>query len=176
MLTYACKHVRLRWKFFIFLFKNHVLRPAYGEFVVNHRIHSKQSCAEALKHDLDTIGDPRVQYQVLFCIEPTAISSTTSLGYQMIEHATLQVFPDSIPIPSVMLAMSDSRFYERVSRNIYKYLPFKITNEDLKRFHGLDERISVKSYEDLINFYFLLIENTDQAHLSDDANRKHNEL
>jgi hypothetical protein len=44
-----------------------------------------------------------------------------------------------------------------------------------KRYHGLDERLSVQSYQDLINFFYLLIENTEEAHLIS-ARKNHSEF
>ena len=64
-----------------------------------------------------------------------------------------------------MLGLTDSRFYNNLTDSVYKYLPIRIDNEDLKRYHGVDERISKLNYERLINFYFNLIKNTDNAHL-----------
>ena len=33
------------------------------------------------------------------------------------------------------------------------------------RLHSYDERISIENYENMINFYFTLIQNTDNVHL-----------
>jgi carboxypeptidase PM20D1 len=37
---------------------------------------------------------------------------------------------------------------------------------DEKRFHGINERISIKNYEQAINFYYHVIVNADQASLA----------
>lgn len=37
--------------------------------------------------------------------------------------------------------------------------------EDLKRFHGNNERISVQNYEQVINFYYHLLVNADEGTL-----------
>ena len=79
-----------------------------------------------------------------------------------------------------MLGATDSRFYQNNTKNIYKYLPIRLTMDDtkgywwlikwlfnlfqiliLKSYHGRNERISIKNYNDMINFYFNLIKNTD---------------
>ena len=38
-------------------------------------------------------------------------------------------------------------------------------NYNLFRYHGVDERISIQNCENLIDFYQLLLENTDKIHL-----------
>jgi len=36
----------------------------------------------------------------------------------------------------------------------------RANSEDLKRFHGTNERLSIEGYADMIRFYRRLIENT----------------
>ncbi|CAF0724852.1 unnamed protein product [Brachionus calyciflorus] len=147
-------------------FKENVL-PTYAEFVVNHRIHSLQSCKEVLEYDLLVMNDKRINYEIIECSEPTSISPIDSLGYSIIEHSTYQIFEGVSALPGIMVALTDSRYYSNLTENIYRYLPIRLKNEDLKRYHGIDERISVQSYEDMINFYYLIFKNTDDLHLND---------
>jgi carboxypeptidase PM20D1 len=144
--------------------KENVL-PAYAEFVVNHRLHSSQSCEEILNYDLSVMQDSRIKYEILDCTEPSHISPTDSLGYHVIKHTVMQLFPDSIPLPGLMNGATDSRFYVKSTKNIYKFQPVVIKSADLKRFHGVDERVSLDNFEDLINFYFKLMENSDKMHI-----------
>lgn len=109
--------------------------PAYAEFVVNHRIHSLQSCAEIIDFDLKVINDPRINHEILECTEPSAISPSDSDGYRLIEHASMKLFPDAIISPGIMLGLTDSRFYANLTKNVYKYLPIKILQNDLKRYY-----------------------------------------
>lgn len=77
----------------------------------------------------------------------------------------MQIYPEAITVPGVMLGATDSRFYTRSTPNIYKFLPIKLSKEDTKGYHGKNERISIQNYENLINFYFNLIKNTDEVDL-----------
>jgi carboxypeptidase PM20D1 len=36
----------------------------------------------------------------------------------------------------------------------------RATSDDLKRFHGTNERLSIKNYADMIRFYRRLMQNT----------------
>ena len=58
-----------------------------------------------------------------------------------------------------MLAGSDSRYFGPVADNVYRFSPVRATPEDLPRFHGTNERISVANYTEMIQFYHRLIEN-----------------
>lgn len=144
--------------------KENVL-PAYAEFYVNHRIHNVQSCKEVLEHDLDVINDARINHEVYTCEEPSPISSMDTSGYEVLKHVTMQIYPNAVVQPAVMPAKTDSRHYTNLTNNIYKYFPIQIKNADLKRYHGVNERISVENYENILNFYFLLFKNTDKIHL-----------
>ena len=80
------------------------------------------------------INDPRIKYEVLDCIEPSHISPSKSLGFTLIKHVTMKLYPEASVLPSIMLGFTDSRFYVNLTKNVYKYLPIKIKNYDLKRF------------------------------------------
>ena len=55
--------------------------------------------------------------------------------------------------------MTDSRFFAGFTDNIYRFLPVRMAPNDLKRMHGINERIAVKDYEWGIRFYHQLISN-----------------
>jgi carboxypeptidase PM20D1 len=57
------------------------------------------------------------------------------------------------------MVATDSRHYDSIALDIYRFLPLRVTGEDLKRIHGVDERIGVKTYAELIGFLARLIEN-----------------
>ena len=48
-----------------------------------------------------------------------------------------------------------------MTSNIFRFTPAFITKNDLSRFHGYDERISVKNYVQVVEFYHRLIRNSD---------------
>src|ERR1019366_6815863 len=57
-------------------------------------------------------------------------------------------------------AGTDSRHYAEIADNIFRFSPVRANAEDLKRFHGTNERLSIEGYGDMIRFYRRLIENT----------------
>lgn len=108
--------------------------------------------------------DPRIKYEIIDCTEPSHISPTKGLGYSVIKHTVMQLFPKSIPVPGLMNGATDSKFYANSTKNIYKFQPILLKHTDIKRFHGVDERISLENFQDLINFYAKLMENSDKMH------------
>jgi carboxypeptidase PM20D1 len=59
-----------------------------------------------------------------------------------------------------MVAATDSRHFSAVADNIFRFSPVRATSDDLKRFHGTNERLSIKNYGDMIRFYIRLLQTT----------------
>ena len=70
-----------------------------------------------------------------------------------------EIFPDVLVVPGLMVAATDSRNYLDVTDNIFRFSPVRATADDLKRFHGTNERLSVANYADMIRFYRRLVQN-----------------
>ena len=62
--------------------------------------------------------------------------------------------------PFLVVATTDSRYYRRLSENVYRFQPVRLRQEDLARIHGTNERISIEGYADGIRFYRQLIVNS----------------
>lgn len=91
--------------------------------------------------------------------EPTPISPTTSPGYRQIHRTLRSVFPEAIVAPGLMVARSDSRHFIPIADHIYRFSPIRAKPEELDRFHGTNERISVSNLVEMIHFYYRLLEN-----------------
>ena len=64
----------------------------------------------------------------------------------------------AIPLPYLVIAMTDSREYKNISNEIYRFYPFAMTFEELDTIHNTNERIKVSSYMEGIEFYKRFIE------------------
>mgnify|MGYP003693879807 CR=1 FL=1 len=78
----------------------------------------------------------------------------------MLNRTIREVFPDVIVAPGLMVAATDSRHYTGITDKIFRFSPVRANSDDLKRFHGTNERLSVEGYADMIRFYRRLIENS----------------
>ena len=87
-------------------------------------------------------------------------NTKSSFCFKSLQKTTEEIFPQSVVSPSLVITGTDSRFYEPVSENIYRFMPVQLTNDDLKRILGIDERISIDSYKTMITFYYQLILNS----------------
>jgi carboxypeptidase PM20D1 len=59
--------------------------------------------------------------------------------------------------PYLVVVVTDARYYSDLTSNTFRFLPIRLTSEDLKRMHGIDERLAVLQYETAIRVYRQLI-------------------
>ena len=69
------------------------------------------------------------------------------------------MFPGVIVAPFQVVTATDSRHYEGVSAEVYRFTPVTVGPDDVARIHGVDERIPVAGYARSIRFYHRLLVN-----------------
>jgi len=68
-----------------------------------------------------------------------------------------------VVVPGLTVAGTDSKHYAKVADNSYRYLPMVISLEDLKGFHGTNERVSIENLVKGTSAYYLLIKQASVA-------------
>lgn len=56
-------------------------------------------------------------------------------------------------LPCIMNHSTDAVHYEKLSDNIYRFLPFVMTEKQIDSIHGVDERIRKDSLGSAVEFY-----------------------
>ncbi|XP_030624855.1 N-fatty-acyl-amino acid synthase/hydrolase PM20D1.2 [Chanos chanos] len=137
--------------------------PSQAEAYVNLRIHSAQTLQEVLDLIHLKVADDRVKIELKGGFDPLPISSydEKSFGFQIIKKTVLDMFPQVTVAPGICIGNTDSRHYTELTSNIYRFAPTWFKPGDSQRFHGVNERISIKNYEEIVVFYFQLIQNCD---------------
>ncbi len=142
--------------------KDNVL-PATAEAKVNFRILPGETLETVIAQVRHIIADDRVTVEedpASFSDNPSKVSKTNPFGFLVIQKSIREIFPKVVVAPALVIGATDSRHYQEVSDNIYRFLPVQITNEDLSRIHGQNERVSVENYKNAIRFYRQLILNS----------------
>jgi carboxypeptidase PM20D1 len=143
-------------------FKENVL-PTKASAKVNCRILPGESVREVMNYVYKTIDDERVVVSLgkgAQASEPPAVSAQNTFGYSVVQTSIREVFSEAVTAPSLVVGTTDSRHFQALSANIYRFLPVQLDKEDLKRFHGIDERIGIKGYEQVVRFYRQLMLNS----------------
>ena len=140
--------------------KENVL-PAQAQAVVNFRLISGDTVEAVITRIQQVIGDARVKITPLpNPVEPSPISSIDADGFKILERTIRQVAPKALVAPFLVIAATDTRHYAKLSKDIYRFVPVALRAEDVKRFHGVNERISIEDYERCIRFYAQLMLNS----------------
>jgi carboxypeptidase PM20D1 len=141
--------------------KENVL-PQIARAKVNFRLYPGDSIEYVINHVKKAINDPQVHVSPSGheWNEASSVSDVDSKSFMVLQRTIRQMFPDSIVAPFLMVAGTDTKHYAEISDNIFRFLPMRLTSEDLKRIHGKNERISLKNYEEIIKFYIQLIRNS----------------
>jgi carboxypeptidase PM20D1 len=140
--------------------KENVL-PSSARAVINFRILPGDTSESVIKHVRATINDPRVHITRYgdTVSEPSTVSSTDAMGFQMLQQTIRQVFPEALVAPGQVVGATDARHYAALSTNIYRFLPQRLQSEDVERIHGVNERIAIADYAQSVRFYHQLINN-----------------
>jgi len=132
--------------------------PGQAEAVVNFRLLPGDTAASVTAHVRQAIADERIEIKLLNePFEPSRISSPTAPAFQLVERTVREVFPDAMVAPGLVLAGTDSRHFEGIADQVYRFMPIRFKSEDLARVHGTDERIATTQLADMVRFYHRLI-------------------
>lgn len=92
--------------------------------------------------------------------EPSLVSDVDSPGFTMLKKTIRQMYPGTIVAPHLVSGATDSRHYRNLTQNVFKFTPIMAGRDDLKRIHGVDERIGCEDYNQCIRFFIQLIRNS----------------
>lgn len=88
---------------------------------------------------------------------PSGVSRSSSPEFKTISKVVKSVFSDTIVAPYLTVGLTDSRYYQKVSSQIYRFSPIEISMDDLNSIHGINEKISMEAYEKLLKFFYFLV-------------------
>ncbi len=136
--------------------------PGGAEATVNFRLLPGDTKEAVLAHMHSHVADaaPGGKFELMAlpgAVDASKVAPTDSVQYRTLNQTIREVFPDALVAPGLMVGGTDSIHYGAISDHIFKFSPIRANGEDLKRFHGTNERLSVQNYADAIRFYHRLI-------------------
>ena len=94
--------------------------------------------------EIDRVGDGN---------DPLQVASISAPGYAALRSAAEAIYPDAAIAPALVIAGTDTLHYADLAPNSYRFEPLRLAASDLERIHGVDERVAVRDYIDMIRFY-----------------------
>ena len=145
--------------------KDNIL-PTSASATLNFRIIPGETVEDILSHIKNVIDDERIKISTAdIKSNPSPVSSTESYGFKTVNKTIKQIFPAVLVTASLVNATTDSRHYATISDDVYRFSPQTVTTEDLPRFHGINERLSIEDFRDCCRFYYQLLKNSNQQEL-----------
>ncbi len=142
--------------------KDNVL-PGYASAIVNFRILPGDAITDVQTHILKTVNDSRVKVQLSgHFSEAGEISHVDCPEFLVLEKSIRQIFPNTLTAPSLVIAGTDSRHYASITDNLYRFVPLIAGPDDLKRIHGVNEKMSCPNFINCICFFRQLILNSNK--------------
>ena len=140
--------------------KENVL-PGRAEALVNFRLLPGDSVESVTAHVRTAAANEKISVSRAGKTpsEPSPISATASASYQLLNRTIRELFPGTVVAPGLMIGATDARHFLGIADAVYRFSPVRARPEDLPRFHGTNERISVANYAELIRFYHRLLGN-----------------
>jgi carboxypeptidase PM20D1 len=135
--------------------------PLTASAIINFRIIPGETIATVTNRVNQIINDERITIKTgTFVSEPSKVSSTSSFGYKILHKTISEIYPTALVAPYLVVGATDSRHFNAISNNIYRFSAIKINKENIKFFHGLNERLPASDFENSIRFYHQLIKNS----------------
>lgn len=140
--------------------KDNVL-PSTAWALVNFRILPGDSVGSVLDHVRGVVADDRIAVRALeeTVSDPSAVTAVDGEAFQTLARSVRQVFPTAVVAPWLLVAATDSRHYAPLSPNVLRFFGAAIGADDIRRIHGIDERIGVGAYADAVRIYLQLLRN-----------------
>ena len=136
--------------------------PAEATAIGTFRILPGDTIDSVVKHVRSVIHETDTTFREIGVnrFNPSRVSATDTFGFNVINKSIRQAFPDVTVAPSLVVTSTDSKHYETLSENNYRFVPMRLGPDDLKRIHGVDERIGIENYSEIIRFYIRFLRNS----------------
>ncbi|AJT42938.1 hypothetical protein UM93_06675 [Psychromicrobium lacuslunae] len=130
---------------------------ANASATVNFRIAVGSSVTETLRRLRRIINDSSVQIEVLESAEPSQVSASDGEQFNLLRETVHEVFPDVLVAPYLVMAMTDSRHFDRLSKSVFRFAPFRMSAQERSALHAANERISLDTLAEGVRFYRTLL-------------------
>jgi carboxypeptidase PM20D1 len=138
--------------------KENVL-PGRADALVNFRILPGDTAESIVAHVKRAVADEAVEVAPIGTAFPASrLSAVDVPAYRSVERAIREIYPEAIVAPGLTLQGTDSRHFEAVAEQVYRFMPIRFKPEDLPRLHGTDERIAVAQLPEAVRFYHRLLQ------------------
>ncbi|MCC6175252.1 MAG: M20/M25/M40 family metallo-hydrolase [Chloroflexi bacterium] len=119
--------------------------PEQAEISLDCRLLPDTDARAFVSNLAQIVDDPAIEIEVGYWPNPAATAPWDGPGFAAIEHACRAHVPSAVVTPSLFVAGTDARFFRSHGVPAYGIVPCIFTADDLKGYHGIDERLSLEN-------------------------------
>ena len=132
--------------------------PAEAQASLNIRLLPGDSIDSVVADLKKLVNDPQIQFEVTqegtIAAPPSAVDNDF---YQTIERVSAAEFPGALIVPSLSAWATDSAQLRLHSVQCYGLMPFPLTEQDVGRMHGDDERIPLDALDRGVLYLYRIV-------------------
>ena len=132
--------------------------PETATATIKVRIAPQDTLDEIIAHIKKVIGKDIV-VEVTDKSEPPKISDYKTEAFDYIKETVKKVFPDVGVSPFILNAGTDSRHFAKICDKVYRFGAFRLDDELFATVHSANERMPIKDYLKMVEFYTELMKN-----------------
>ena len=137
--------------------------PDRAECNINFRILPGESIASVKARIERVVGNPEVKVEINTDVNPNEPIMSKSLDtpfFKSVCDAVEKVYPDAIAAPYLVMGGTDSKNYENITDNIFRFSPMLLDRKEMGGMHGVNERISIENLGNMVAFYDEILKTT----------------
>ncbi|MBO9702910.1 MAG: M20/M25/M40 family metallo-hydrolase [Sporocytophaga sp.] len=127
--------------------------PTVSEVVVNFRLLPGTKVVQVVNHVEDICQGYDTDIEILSEREASDISPENTDGFNNMKKQISRLYPSAITTSYLTVGGTDAYRYQIVSKNIYRFLPLEINENEQKIIHGYNEYISIDNYRKMIHYF-----------------------
>lgn len=125
---------------------------------VNFRLAPGETAEDVERHIRTVVADDSVTItRVGVGRAPSAVSSTNTPEFRVMQEAVAGAYPDALVAPFMVMAGTDSRNYSGRVAAVFRFMPLSLTAAEIAGAHGTNERVTVANMAHAVTFYEALV-------------------
>ncbi len=133
--------------------------PPVAKIGANIRPMGSDTVAGSIDYIKKLIKNEDISVNIIDGKDASNVSETQGVGWERLKMAIRQTWPDALISPYLMIAGSDSRYYDRISSHVYRFSAMELSGEERGLIHGNNERIAIDKAAMIVQFYMRLMWN-----------------
>lgn len=130
--------------------------PTVAMATINFRTLPSTTVDDVVKHVREVTNDERIK--IIVRPNPNSVQAVADVNHSSFTHVqkTIRGWRKDVKVtPYLVLGATDGRFFTILTPQVYRFIPFN----DVKGFHGINERVGVNEFKKGIAFYYWLMKN-----------------